>query len=307
MPTSNLTKSGNARSEAIQHLLDAHFKPSEFHRMARRYIDYKQQETSVWPELTRLSYLMFGGKSSPELDQAAARTELIILSLDMLDDLQDQDNFEPPWMQDNTALVMNCASNLLLAGLSGLDGKPAHAKIFSLLVTAHNGQHQDLSDGASDEEHYLEIVSGKSAALINLAIQMGYQILERRDPAVDEQLDELANCIGIAAQLQNDLKGLTTLKSRNDLVNRKKTLATMFLLDLCVTDFPLLKQYYDGESGLDELIRQKPLLVAFIEQSGVTAYISAVQQLYLNRAKEIMEALNLAQPWAEQFKAITVA
>ncbi len=304
MPTSNLTEPVNPRMEAIRQLLDTHFKQSDFRSMAQRYMAYKQQETTVWPELTRLTHLMLGGTSS-EIAAASAQTELMILSLDILDDLQDQDHFEPPWMKDNSALAMNCASNMMLAGLYGLSGKPAHPKIFELLVNAHNGQHLDLSDAAKDEERYLEIVSGKSSSLINLAIQMGYQLLERRSPSIEAQLDEFANCIGIAAQLQNDLKGLTTLKSRNDLVNRKSTLATLFLLDLCSVDFPLLKQYYDGECGLDDLIQQKPLLVAFIEQSGVTAYISAVQQLYVNRADEILSGLELQQPWADQFKAIT--
>ncbi|MCA0756139.1 polyprenyl synthetase family protein [Paenibacillus sp. N4] len=243
---------------------------------------------------------MLGGKS-PNIAYAAAQTELIILSLDIMDDLQDQDNLEPPWMQCDTAVAMNCASNLLVAGLSGIGEMAIHPKILKLLSSAHNGQHQDLSNQVTNEEQYLSMVSRKSSSLINLAMQMGYQLLDHKDPVTEEKLDKLADCIGIAAQLQNDLKEIATLHSRNDLVNRKKTLTTLYLLDLCESKFPILKSYYEGLCSLDELAGQESQLADFISQSGVFEYTYALQRLYMVRAKQIFESLPAVQPWSDRF------
>ncbi|MCB8818201.1 hypothetical protein [Desulfosporosinus shakirovi] len=63
---------------------------------------------------------MFDGQSK-DIFQAAAAVELMILSLDIFDDLQDQDNFSVPWHNINPALAMNIATGLLVLSTKAIE------------------------------------------------------------------------------------------------------------------------------------------------------------------------------------------
>lgn len=300
------------KNEMINHIsselfgiIDTHFYEDSFNRIVRDFVHYKQSESTIWPDLTLYTYRMLGGLS-PAIYHAAAQTELIILSLDIFDDLQDQDHFNPPWMQCEHATAMNCASNILVAGISGNSDRSIDAKILKQLSTAHNGQHTDIQNMVAHEEAYLKLIGEKSGALINLAIHMGYQLIENKDPSIEKRLDEFAQHIGIAAQLQNDVKALTNIQTRNDIIQRKMTLTTMFLLDQCTTAFPLLREYYDGACEVEDLISQKTKLVDFIHSSGVVAYTSVIQKLYLNQAEKVLQTIPTLHPWDTRFKEITI-
>ena len=286
-------------------IIDSHFYEDSLNRLVKSFVHYKKAETTIWPELTLYSHYMLGG-SSPGIYHAAAQTELIILSLDIFDDLQDQDNFEPPWMQCGSAIAMNCASGLLVAAIAGRLGKPIDSTALKLLSAAHNGQHKDIENAVSTEEEYLKLVSEKSASLISLAIHMGYQLIENPNESTARKLAECSQHIGIAAQLQNDVKNLTLIQERNDIVQRKKTLATLFLYDLSKEAFPILSNYYDGICGIEELAAQEKQLVDFIATSGVTEYISAVQSLYLQQADNILRTIPAFPPWELRFRSITI-
>lgn len=286
-------------------IIDSHFYEDSLNRMVRSFVHYKQTESTIWSELTLYSYYMLGG-SSPDIYHAAAQTVLIILSLDIFDDLQDQDNFEPPWMQCGPAAAMNCASGLLVAAIAGSLGKPLDSTVLKLLAAAHNGQHKDIQNAISTEEEYLQLVAEKSASLISLAVHMGYQLIENANETTARKLAECSQHIGIAAQLQNDVKNLMLIQERNDIVQRKKTLATLYLYDLSKEAFPMLSNYYDGVCGMDELVSQEKQLVDFIAASGVSEYISAVQSLYLQQADHILRTIPALQPWALRFRSITI-
>lgn len=286
-------------------IIDSHFYEVSLNRMVRSFVYHKHAESTVWRELTLYSHYMMGG-SSPDIYHAAAQTELLILSLDILDDLQDQDNFEPPWMQCGSAVAMNVASGLLTAAIAGSLGKPLDSTALKLLTAAHNGQHKDIQNAVSAEEEYLQLVTEKSATLISLAVHIGYQLVENPNETTARKLAEFSQHIGIAAQLQNDVKNLTLIQERNDIMQRKKTIATLYLLDLSKEAFPFLAKYYDGVYGTEELAAQEQQLVDFIVTSGVTEYTSAVQSLYLQQADLILRSIPALQPWEIWFRTITV-
>ncbi|MNV39693.1 hypothetical protein D3C71_1312800 [compost metagenome] len=60
---------------------------------------------------------MFGG-THPDIYRAAASLELAVLSLDIIDDLQDQDHRAMPWCQSPPPLSLNVAIALLTAAIS---------------------------------------------------------------------------------------------------------------------------------------------------------------------------------------------
>jgi competence protein ComQ len=286
-------------------IIDKHFYEESYNRVIRSYIQYKKSETTLWPELTLYTHYMLGG-SSPDIYHAAAQTELLILSLDIFDDLQDQDNFIPPWMQCKPAVAMNCASGIMAAAIAGSLNKPLSSEILQRLTTAHNGQHKDILNAVTTEEEYLQLISEKSASLLGVAINLGYQLVGQPDDSISMKLAEFAQFIGIAAQLRNDLKNLTLIQERNDIVQRKKTLATLYLLDHSEGNFPFLRKYYDGIIGMEDLPGHEQQLIDFILASGVSEYTYAVQNLYLLQADHILTTIPVSQPWELHFRVITI-
>ncbi|WP_053373717.1 polyprenyl synthetase family protein [Paenibacillus sp. FJAT-27812] len=286
-------------------IIDKHFYEESYNRIIRSYIQYKKSETTLWSELTLYTHYMLGG-SSPAIYHAAAQTELLILSLDIFDDLQDQDNFIPPWMHDEPSVAMNCASGIMAAAIAGYLNKPLGSDILQLLTTAHNGQHKDIQNTVTKEEEYLQLISEKSASLLGAAIKLGYQLVDQPDASIAIKLADFAQFIGIAAQLRNDVKNLSILQERNDIVQRKRTLATLYLLDHSEGNFPFLRKYYDGIIGMEELPAHEQQLVEFIHTSGVSEYTSAVQKLYLLQADHLLTTIPVSQPWEHHFRAITI-
>lgn len=293
--------------EAAVRILNAHFYEPELNGLMRQFVSYKQAETSIWPKLTLYTHFMMGG-ASPHIVHSAAQTELIILSLDIFDDLQDQDNFEPPWMDCEHAIAMNAASALLTAAIAGDSTAPQLGpSILKLITAAHNGQHKDIRNLASNEEDYLQLIGEKSAALIALAIQMGYSTVDNPEGETITLLNEMAQQIGIAAQVENDSRNITVVNSRNDLIQRKKTLAALFLLEQGDSSFPLLREYYNGNSERQELLAREQDLLAFIRSSGVVEYSKAVQLLYAKQAEQKLDLLAIHAPWKNVFKEIAIA
>lgn len=294
--------------EAISQIINAHIYHGQLNELVHQFIAYKKAETSIWPKLTLYTHHLLGGTSS-RIHHTAAQTELIILSLDILDDLQDQDNTDPPWMSCDHPIAINAATALLTAAIAGNMSAPALSPAMLQLITAaHNGQHRDIGNEATDEEQYLQMVSEKSSSLIKLAILMG---CPDRNAMHESQLDLLSSMaanIGVAAQLENDIKNITRIDYRNDLVQRKITLSTLFLLEQSDTYLPILRKYYNENCEQQQFLTHKLEILDFIEKSGVIEYTNAVQMLYAQQASEQLNQLQHTDSyWKNQFEQLAIA
>jgi geranylgeranyl diphosphate synthase type I len=107
----------------------------------------------------------------------------------------------------------------------------------SMALTA--GQHLDISFEDTDEvtiEEYLEMISGKTAALLGAACRIGALLATNLDELIDAYASFGAN-LGMAFQIIDDLLGVwgvpeTTGKSSvDDLQSRKKTLPVIHGLE----------------------------------------------------------------------------
>ncbi|WP_074048696.1 polyprenyl synthetase family protein [Paenibacillus ihumii] len=86
---------------------------------------------------------------------------------------------------------------------------------------------RDLLNDIHTEESYIEMVSEKSAALIAAACMVGTLL------ATGERSEEVrlyAEHLGIAAQIKNDIRDLLNWDHKNDFLNRKRTLPTLYLI-----------------------------------------------------------------------------
>jgi competence protein ComQ len=298
----------------IERWIDEYFPYAPLNAMLRQFSAEKQREGSTWSDIALTVHAMLGGRSS-HIVKSAAAAELILLALDIVDDLQDQDNMRKPWMTAPQPLALNAVLSFLTLFISGLgemlepaDGNRAGvvAAAGKLLAGSIYGQHLDITDAVETEEDYVEMVHHKSGLLMQLVCYLGYCLVE---PAVDEAtaavMDELAQFAGGVSQLRNDLNDVQRVDVKNDLLNKKKTVPTLFLLKGSADEFPPLLDYYEGRLSREQFLDLKPDILRYVESSGCIEYTRAIQYLYLERADELLDKLQADDEWKMRFRDLT--
>ncbi len=155
------------------------------------------------------------------------------------------------------------------------------------------GQFLDIGYERADQvnlEHYLEMVSGKTAALISAACEIGVRIATT-DTAIIDSFAAYGRNLGIAFQISDDVLGLwgdpevTGKSARTDLLSRKKS-------------YPVLAAM-QGDSGNE--LRDLYAKPAWTEMD-----IQRIEQiLAASGARE--QALQIAQDYANQAKVALAA
>jgi len=79
--------------QVMLQLVNDYFPVKELKNYMSEFIIFKMKGHFPFGQLVILHYQMLDGQSK-DIFQAAAAVELMILSLDIFDDLQDQDNFD---------------------------------------------------------------------------------------------------------------------------------------------------------------------------------------------------------------------
>jgi competence protein ComQ len=279
-------------------------------------IDSKAEEKTIWSNLTIYTHHMLGG-ANPFIHRLAAVTELVILGLDIMDDLQDRDNPDKPWIQQPQELVINAMVSLLMAASAELGALtkqnpdmtlPDAGELSRLISVAINGQHTDLMLAVETEEEYVNMVQQKSCVLIRIAFYIGIGAIpsHRMSPEKWDQMNHLADLIGMIAQINNDISDLLRMDIKNDLFTKKRTLPILYLLEETDSAFPQLQQFFEGTITLQELLQKKLECIAYIANSGCIEYSRMIVQLQLSRAKELITQIPAISPWKEQFQEIAL-
>jgi competence protein ComQ len=307
----------NAHLKAeIEDLVDHYYPTPSLNSLLKTCINAKAKEPVVWSELTVLTHRMLGG-DNPCIQRLAAITEMVILSLDIMDDLQDQDSLDKPWMQERQDLVLNAMVALLMAASAELSSLkalypaltfPDAGELSRLISQAVNGQHTDLTLAVQTEEDYVSMVQQKSCALIRIAFYLGLAAIPVNQMTEDRwnQMYMLADFIGLIAQINNDVSDLLRLDVKNDLYTKKRTLPILYLLSEPKSGFPLLQQFYEGLIPLEELIAKEQECLAYIKESGCLKYSKMIVELQVSRATELFEQISTLSPWKEEFKKMTL-
>ncbi|OXM82441.1 polyprenyl synthetase family protein [Paenibacillus rigui] len=296
-------------------IVDAYVPNEGLNGLMKQFIREHAEGNRIWSDITIYTYRMLGGEEAEVVYRAAALTELIILTLDIVDDLQDRDQPNKSWMQCPEAFTLNA----LLAFMAGVMGElaqlqqhareevPLAVQVSRLLARSINGQQQDVGQGPDTEADYLAMIQQKSGALVRLACCMGYALVP--DSCGEETaacLNELAECIGTVAQIENDLKDLNRFDLHNDLLQKKRTLPILYMLMHCGESFPVLKSFYEGTVTEEEFLKHQEACVDYIDACGCVEYTRVIQSLYVERAETLLEELP-ATPWREEWRSLTLA
>lgn len=215
---------------------------------------------------------------SEEIFTIAAALELLILSGDLLDDVQDRDS-DDKWNATYDELL--CASlaflslyNAVLVQSSFVYKNEALQHTTQLLLQSINGQYLDVGTANMTEEQYLTMTEKKSGALFNLSCQLGTVLATGNMCAT---VTEYALCFGIIQQINNDLHDLLPSNAKNDLVNRKLSLPILYLLRDNNKETAAIREYYRNLE-----LSHFPIsdYASTIVDSGAIHYANAIKYMY---------------------------
>lgn len=242
-------KSYAALIEREIHQINLPDKPATLYDPQRYILSSKAKR--IRPILTLLATGMCGETLEKSIPAALA-VELVHNFSLIHDDIMDQaenrrgkDTVHKKW--DSSAAILS-GDGMLIKGLlqlSGLQDDLDYKKICMLFLKGINsvceGQALDMEfenrlDVTTDE--YLEMIEGKTAALISVSLQMGGICAHSSDYQV-KKLGELGYALGIAFQIQDDILDVTAdpsvfgKKRGGDISEGKKTYLMVKTLESC--------------------------------------------------------------------------
>lgn len=293
--------------EHLYRIVDEYIRSEDLNQLFKSFIVSKVKEDRTWGEITLYTHYMFGG-TSPDIQRYAALTELIVLISDIIDDIQDQDQEGKPWMQCSQADTLHTIFVMLLGFVGELGQMQINEKVLieitHIITRSVKGQYKDVMNTATSADEYLLMTQEKSGSLFRLACYMGHMMLDCSQETI-EQVNDLADCIGLIHQIQNDMRDLVRYDVKNDLYKKKRTLPILYLLAIEDEAFHPLQKYYEGAITTEVLLRDKGAFIQMIVDSGCMEYSRVVQSVCLQKAEEIYEGLPALSSWKMKLREAT--
>lgn len=253
------------------------------------------------------------GDFTPALPAAAAVELLHEFSL-IHDDIEDDDRerrHRPTvWVNWGKAQGINAGDTLFalaqltLLSLSEQDLPAdlvlrAHTRFNETAVRLCQGQFLDISFERRTRvrpDEYLAMISGKTAALLGFAVELGGLVAGAQDDQLTA-LQTFGEALGLAFQMQDDLLGLwgdpkrTGKPAGNDIRKRKKSLPVTVALADEGPAGARLRALYSRPRLDDEAVAEA---LALIEQTGARTRLHAMAHHEHERALRALERLTLA-------------
>ncbi|APV44151.1 Geranylgeranyl pyrophosphate synthase [Dehalogenimonas formicexedens] len=250
-----------------------------------------------WPILPLTVAESISGKYE-HVAPAAMAIQLLMAAGDVFDDIEDSDAIDSIPFTYGIPLAINLATTMLILGETALtslktkgndplDVSKVIKQINSYFTKSCIGQHFDLSNTSMDstEKTYFDMIDLKSASQIECCCYAG-AALSTADERIIDLLCLFGRNLGIAAQISNDIKGIT---NNNDIIKRKITLPLLFALRHSDKEsIATLKNAYITESSNNS---DCEMIKAILFNSGAMQYTSIQMSLYQENAKEIIPKL----------------
>ncbi|MBR0612553.1 polyprenyl synthetase family protein [Bacillus safensis] len=276
------TKIKQNMSDFIQHAV----RQNDLQKLLLEFTDIKNE--FPFGQLAYQHYEAFGGQDKQAITKLAAGIELLILSADILDDIEDQDKDSYPWMKCQSGIAMN-AANVLFVLSFGVFSKLDHApellnSVYSYSIQSMQGQHLDMTLEPENEQDCLNIMKLKAGSLFVLPCMLGVILATG---SFEKNVEKYAYYLGMAEQLENDYVALFNKKNID--FKRMQTLPLVYLKNEFNPSSSDLLSYYQSEDksiGSEEL-KDK------LKESGVQQYVFIMRNLLRNKFKEAFKILHL--------------
>ena len=221
---------------------------------------------------------------------------------DVFDDIEDLDSKHSLVSEYGYAEATNVATALLLLAQLALtklkDADVDSESVVSIIAEANKygiiacaGQHldiQNISDHHISESKYLEIISLKSASQVECSCRTG-AMLATKDKKAINAFGKFGHNLGIAAQIVNDIDGITKPEiGKSDIVEKKITLPVIYALENAEgNNRELLSSVYGNKINVTQKI-EKAVKEALFD-SGAIHYAVVTMELYRQKALRALE------------------
>jgi geranylgeranyl diphosphate synthase type I len=271
------------------------------------------------PFLTLLACQAAGGSPQTALPAAAAVEIIHNFSL-VHDDIEDRSptrrGRRTVWslwgdaQAINTGDAMFVLAHLALQRLSRY-GIPDHCVVSALRILDETclalcrGQYLDLAFESTlevDADAYMAMITGKTAALLGCAMQLG-ALVALGEIAPTERYRSVGEKLGLAFQIQDDILGIwgepevTGKPVADDLRSRKKTLPVIYVLSKAEdTRATRLRHLYSQERLSEADVAEA---MRILDACGARTYAEQLATGYLHETLAEIEALD-AEPQATE-------
>lgn len=287
--------------EKMKEIVSQKIKNQDLERYLQNFIESK--DTFEFAELALHHYLAFNGQDQKAIEWLAAGIELLILSFDIYDDLEDKDNGNAVWMKIDSSIALNAVTALYTLSIQVMcqaSHEPKFSQeILNFALQSIQGQHDDIVNAPQTEEACLEMIKNKSGALTALPCVMGVMLATGKyHPIVASYSYEL----GIIAQIENDYQGLFYLN--NDFVQKKNTLAYLYLNKRFNEASEEILHWYKNINLFLSLnpkfIKQK------LTEAGVMQYLLVMKHLSLQKFKKQIIQLELDESKKQKLISVLI-
>lgn len=154
------------------------------------------------------------------------------------------------------------------------------------------GQYLDIafeSEGNVAVDTYLDMVKGKTAALIAFAASLG-GLTAGQNKVIQDQLSEFGRMLGLAFQIQDDLLGIwgdpeqTGKSTTSDLLTKKKSLPVLYGLAHSAEFKTIWSRIDPSEADIE-------LMSTLLEDCGARNYVSQEAKRHTDLAFQTLEEL----------------
>ncbi|MEC1180258.1 polyprenyl synthetase family protein [Metasolibacillus meyeri] len=267
------------------------------------YIDEKKDSSMDFGALCTFHYqaLVQQPKADEDIIAIAAAVELLILSFDIIDDLQDGDA-DYLWCRD-PAMAMNAVLAMLFLTIKCIQESTFSYKeqaiqlLHDFALKSINGQYLDIGNCGKDEASYLKMIETKSGALIALSSSIGATLATGQ---IDARVINYSTYIGVVQQILNDIRDLKTWGKKNDLLNRRFSLPIIYLFEQPAEYADILKEYYNGTIAEIDTAYFKEVLL----ESGAIRYALAIKNVFKYKALDLIETMPFSSKDKEHLKAL---
>ena len=259
----------------------------ELKTMLKRFKAEKVDTGYSFGKLCFWHYEAFVDCLNDDIYKVAAAIELLILSYDIIDDLQDKDSdyiwSKTPELALNVALAMLVMSSKAIHNTTFEHKNMALRLLQEYALRSISGQQLDVLNDCQDEQSYLQMIDQKSGSLTAMSCVIGEALAKGEMTA---EIEEYGKYIGIIQQIKNDIQGLKTWGPKNDLLNKKYSLPIIYLMSQNNSVSKYVINYYNKDivTFLDKNAIENEL-----QNGGAIRYAITIKNLYKLKALNNLE------------------
>ncbi|MEA0563009.1 polyprenyl synthetase family protein [Lysinibacillus irui] len=259
----------------------------ELKLLLKSFLEEKTAVGFSFGKLCFLHYEAFSDGINEDIYKVAAAIELLILSFDIIDDLQDKDSDyiwnNTPELSLNVALAMLIMASKAINETSFEHKSAAIRLLEKYALMSISGQQLDLLNICRDEESYVQMITQKSGSLTAMGCLIG-EVLAKGE--VTKEVEEYGKYIGIIQQIKNDIQSLKVWGPKNDLLNKRYSLPIIYLLSKKNDVSNSVASYYNDDivTVLDNKATENELT-----NGGAIRYAITIKNVYKFKALNYLE------------------